>query len=119
MMSVFVDHTANMAAIDLQPGQPIASTAEVGASLLANYDSAGELVSVEILSLKAVRRPEVVAELHVLLGPLGELSEGCTFLGSPFLTVAPRPLNIVDLLIQQIDHATVEDNNAHEANALA
>jgi hypothetical protein len=117
-MSVFVDRTANMAAIDLQPGRPIARTEEVGTSLLANYDDADELVGVEVLSLKAVRRPEVVAELHVLLGPLGELSAGVGFAGTPALVIAPHRLNIVDLLIQQIDSANVEDGNALAANVL-
>lgn len=123
MISVFVDRTANMAAIDLQPGRPITFTAEVGASLLANYDEASELVSVEILSLRALQRPEVVAELHALLGDLGELNEGTGFAGSPFglssLAMTPRRLDIVDILIQQINRATVEDGNAHMANVLA
>jgi hypothetical protein len=122
MISVFVDRTANMAAIDVQPGRPITSTAEVGASLLANYDDAGALVSVEILSLRAVQLPEVVAELHRLLGDLGELSEGTGFAGSPFgfssLAITPRRLNVVDILIQQINRAVVEDGNAQRANVL-
>jgi hypothetical protein len=119
MISVFVDRTANVAAIDLQPGRPIDRTVEVGASLLANYDASDELVSVEVLSLRAAQRPEVVAELHTLLGTLGELSEGVVgFAGAPVLVMSPRRLNVIDLLIQQINRATVEDGNAQRANVL-
>ncbi len=122
MISVFVDRTANMAAIDLQPGQPITSTAEVGASLLANYDDAGELVSVEVLSLRAVQRPEVIADLRSLLGDLGELGEGTGFMGSQLgfssLAITPSQLNVVDVLIQQINRAVVEESNTQRANVL-
>lgn len=118
MISVYVDRVANMAAIDLQPGQPIHRTEEVGTSLLANYDAAHDLVGVEILSLKAVRRADVVAELHTLLGPLGELREGTGFAGGPSLVIATQPLNVVDLLIQQINEVTVEDGNERRTSML-
>lgn len=119
MISVFVDRRSNMAAIDLQPGRAIDRSEEVGTSLLANYDSAGELVGVEILSLAAVRRPEVVAELHALLRSLGELDDGTSFVAGPFLTLAPRRIDIVDLLVQQINQAITEDGSAQEARVLA
>lgn len=122
MMSMFVDHAANVAAIDLQPGRPIARTDEVGSSLLASYDEAGGLVSVEVLSLKAVQRPEVVAELHALLGEIGELNAGTGFTASPSgfssLAITPRRVHIVDILIQQINRATVEDGNAQQINGV-
>ncbi len=119
MRSVFVDRTSNMAAIDLRPGERIDRTEEVGGSLLANYGTDDELVSVEILSLGAVHRPEVVAELHVLLGPLGEIGAGSSVLGNPSLIITPRRLDVVDLLIQQINQAAVSDSHAQKANALA
>ncbi len=68
--NVTVDPTTNIAVIDLHPGRAIARTVEVGASLLANYDIDGMLVSIEILSLDAVRRPEVADELRGLLAGL-------------------------------------------------
>jgi hypothetical protein len=72
---------------------------------------------------RTLQRPEVVAELHALLGDLGELNEGTSFAGSPVglssLAMTPRRLDIVDILIQQINRATFEDGNAHMANVLA
>lgn len=72
MSSVFIDRTADVAVYDLILDRPITRTDAVGPSLLANYGPAGELVSVEVLSLSAARRPEVAAALRGLLGELTE-----------------------------------------------
>lgn len=72
MSSVFIDRTADVAVIDLIPDRPIVRTDTVGPSLLANYGPVGELVSVEVLSLSAARRPEVTAALRCLLGKFVE-----------------------------------------------
>ena len=67
MFSMTVDLETDMAYVDLKLDIPIVRTVEVGRSLLANYDVDGDLVGVEILSLAALGRPDVVADLTRLL----------------------------------------------------
>ena len=66
MSSITIDNEADVAAVDLVQGA-IARTEEVGSSLLANYGHDGMLMSVDILSLKALRRADVVGSLRELL----------------------------------------------------
>jgi hypothetical protein len=65
------DQQADMVLIDLQPEADIDRTVRIGRSLLANYDAQDGLVSIEVLSIKALRRPSVIDALHQLLGGSG------------------------------------------------
>lgn len=72
---ISIDYEANTAIVDLRPDADSVETIKVGPSLLADYDVRGQLVSVEILSIKALSRPDVINVLRRLLGDL-----------TPFLT---------------------------------
>jgi hypothetical protein len=70
MVFVSIDESADMVLLSLRPGTPVDFTEPVGRSLLANYDEHDALVSVEILSRRALGRPEVISELQGLVGDL-------------------------------------------------
>jgi hypothetical protein len=67
-MNLSIDREIDVALIDLVPGQPIDRSVRVERSLLANYDTAGVLISVELLSLGAILRSDVADDLRRLLG---------------------------------------------------
>jgi hypothetical protein len=64
---IVMDTIADVVTLDVIPGASITRTVEVVPSLLANYDARDWLVSVEVLSLAALRRQEVVDQLEELL----------------------------------------------------
>jgi hypothetical protein len=101
MMSISIDQEADVASVDLLPGRPISRSVRVGSSLLANYSQGDSLVSVEILSLSALLRPDVAEELRALLGPSAALRTTPSGAGGTHHIVRRSSTDLVDLLAER------------------
>jgi Protein of unknown function (DUF2283) len=101
VISLSIDQEADVAVFDLISGRAISRTDQVGRSLLANYDEAGALVSVELLSLAAILRSDVATDLRRLLGVAADLMTsspaGVRGLNQGF---SGRSKDLVDLLTE-------------------
>ena len=120
MASVSVDREADIAVIDVLRGRAISRSARVGRSLLANYDALGALVSVEVLSLHALLRRDVLAELRRLLGGTAALAPAPVTAPPSWgsLTLPHANRDVVDLLVQHLGEDTVTGADEHLARVL-
>jgi hypothetical protein len=118
--SVSVDREADIAVIDVLPGRTISRSERVGRSLLANYDALDALVSVEVLSLHALLRREVLRDLRQLLSAASALAPAAVASppGQEWLTLRPAPLDVVDSIVQHLGGETVTSADEHLARVL-
>jgi uncharacterized protein YuzE len=118
MSSIAIDNEADVAAIDLRNGV-IARTDEVGSSLLANYGHDGALMSVDILSLRALQRADVVSSLRELLAAAGvqrSVPAASPRRARGQIVLHRQRLDLVDMLVFQVNGTQV-DVNEHLAEA--
>lgn len=98
--SMSIDTEANAATLRLRPGTSSRSE-RVHRALVADYDQSGQLTSVELLSLAAIAREGVVAQLRELV----QTMEPSSSQASNNITPLREPRGWVDLFVDQIGEA--------------